>query len=92
MTSMAECVLANEWWCGVAQDALRASQLAADRKRDVWLPQEMAEARRKTWESGLSWCCAPKHGRGWWCRVSLATQLAGTHSGCGGFSSNCACK
>lgn len=40
MTSVAECILANEWWCGVTQDALRVGQLAADRKRDVWLPEE----------------------------------------------------
>lgn len=52
MTSMAECILANEWWCGVTQDALRVDQLAADRKRDVWLPEGLAEARSKTWESG----------------------------------------
>lgn len=38
MTSMAECILANEWWYSVTQDALRVDQLAADRKRDVRLP------------------------------------------------------
>ncbi len=53
MTSMAGCILANEWWCGVTQDALRANQLAADRKRDVWLPEDLAEAGSQTWESGL---------------------------------------
>ena len=50
---MAECILANEWWCGVTQDARRVNQLAADRKRDVWLPEEVAEAGSQTWESGL---------------------------------------
>lgn len=37
----------------MTQDALRVDQLAADRKRDVWLPEGLAEARSKTWESGL---------------------------------------
>lgn len=37
----------------MTQDALRANQLAADRKRDVWLPEDLAEARSQTWESGL---------------------------------------
>lgn len=53
MTAMAECILANEWPYGVTQEAPRANQLAADRKRDVCLPEDLVEARNKTWESGL---------------------------------------
>lgn len=37
----------------MTQDVLRANQLAADRKRDVWLPEDLAQGRSKTRESGL---------------------------------------